>query len=58
MEYVTGFTNEQLEAMNPRSTACTEDFLADLEEQLDSGEITEDEAALRAGSSGCFTQRL
>ena len=44
MILIYGFESHTLEAMSPQRAPSPEDFLADLEEQLDNGDITEDEA--------------
>ena len=44
MILVYGFEPHTLEAMSPAYAQSPEDFLASLEEQLDNGDITEDEA--------------
>ena len=44
MIFIYGFESHTLEAMSPAYLQSPEDFLADLEEQLDNGDITEDEA--------------
>lgn len=44
MILIYGFESHTLEAMSPEYSQSPEDFLADLEEQLDNGDITEDEA--------------
>ena len=44
MIHIYGFETHTLEALCPQRAPSPEDFLADLEEKLDSGEITEEEA--------------
>lgn len=44
MIHVYGFDSDVLDALCPTYSQSPEDFLADLEEQLDNGDITEDEA--------------
>ena len=44
MILVYGFEPAALDAMFPHTSQSPEDFLANLEEQLDNGDITEDEA--------------
>jgi hypothetical protein len=44
MILIYGFEPTALDAMCPHTSHSPEDFLADLEEQLDNGDITEDEA--------------
>lgn len=44
MEYVFIGDTEVLDALNPQSCQSPEDFLASLEEQLENGEITVEEA--------------
>ena len=44
MIFVYGFESTALDAMCPHLSQSPEEFLAELEEQLESGDITEDEA--------------
>ena len=44
MILIYGFESHTLEAMSPTYTQTPEDFLADLEQQLEDGDITEEEA--------------
>ena len=44
MIHVYGFEPHVLEAMSPAYAQSPEDFLADLEQQLEDGDITEEEA--------------
>ena len=44
MIHVYGYEQYQLEALCPQQCASPEDFLADLEQQLEDGDITEEEA--------------
>ena len=44
MIHVYGFEAHTLEAMSPAYAQSPEDFLADLEQQLEDGDITEEEA--------------
>lgn len=44
MILIYGFEPTALDAMCPHTSQSPEDFIADLEEQLDNGDITEDEA--------------
>lgn len=44
MILIYGFESHTLDALCPTYSQSPEDFLADLEEQLDNGDITEDEA--------------
>ena len=45
MILIYGFESHTLEAMSPAYAQSPEDFLADLEQQLEGGDITEEEAA-------------
>ncbi len=45
MIHVYGFEAHTLEVMSPAYAQSPEDFLADLEQQLEDGDITEEEAA-------------
>ena len=44
MIHVYGFEAHTLEALGPQRAPSPEDFLADLEQQLEDGDITEEEA--------------
>ena len=44
MILIYGFENYTLEALCPQRAQSPEDFLADLEQQLEDGDITEEEA--------------
>ena len=44
MIHVYGFEAHTLEALCPQRAPSPEDFLADLEQQLEDGDITEEEA--------------
>ena len=44
MIYVYGFDEAVLDALHPQYAQSPEDFLADLEQQLEDGDITEEEA--------------
>lgn len=44
MILIYGFESHTLEAMSPAYAQSPEDFLADLEQQLEDGDITEEEA--------------
>ena len=44
MILIYGFESHTLEAMCPTYSQSPEDFLADLEQQLEDGDITEEEA--------------
>ncbi len=44
MIHVYGFEPYMLEALCPQRAPSPEDFLADLEQQLEDGDITEEEA--------------
>ena len=44
MILIYGFESHALEAMSPAYAQSPEDFLADLEQQLEDGDITEEEA--------------
>ena len=44
MILIYGFENYTLEALYPQRAPSPEDFLADLEQQLEDGDITEEEA--------------
>ena len=44
MIHVYGFEEHTLEALHPQRAPSPEDFLADLEQQLEDGDITEEEA--------------
>ena len=44
MIYVYGLDSSALDALAPQYVQSPEDFLADLEQQLEDGDITEEEA--------------
>jgi len=44
MIYVYGLDSSALDALSPQYVQSPEDFLADLEQQLEDGDITEEEA--------------
>ena len=44
MILIYGFEPHMLEALHPQYAPSPEDFLADLEQQLEDGDITEEEA--------------
>ena len=44
MIHVYGFDSALLDVLSPRYVQSPEDFLADLEQQLEDGDITEEEA--------------
>ena len=44
MIHIYGFETHTLEALCPQYVQSPEDFLADLEQQLEDGDITEEEA--------------
>ena len=44
MIHVYGLDNALLDVLSPRYVQSPEDFLADLEQQLEDGDITEEEA--------------
>ena len=44
MILIYGFESHTLESMDPQRAPSPEDFLADLEQQLEDGDITEEEA--------------
>ena len=44
MIHIYGFESHMLEALCPQRAPPPEDFLADLEQQLEDGDITEEEA--------------
>ena len=44
MILIYGFESHTLEALCPQRAPSPEDFLADLEQQLEDGDITEEEA--------------
>lgn len=44
MEELTGFESWLLEKLNPDFAVSPEEFIISIEEQLDAGEISEDEA--------------
>ena len=44
MILIYGFESNTLEALCPQHAPSPEDFLADLEQQLEDGDITEEEA--------------
>lgn len=44
MIHVYGFDSDALDALCPTRSQPPEDFLADLEQQLEDGDITEEEA--------------
>ena len=54
MILIYGFENYTLEALCPQRVPSPEDFLADLEQQLEDGDITEEEAVQLAKD---FTSR-